>query len=113
MLGGFGTFGEQSGGFDDDVGADTGPIDLGRIFDLEDLDHFAIDADGVFGVGDGVREIAEDRVVFEQVREGGGIGDVVHGDKLDVFVVERGAHDVTTDSAEAVDTNLDGHYFLR
>jgi hypothetical protein len=32
---------------------------------------------------------------------------------LNVLVVERGAHDVAADAAEAVDANLDGHYFLR
>jgi len=100
---------EEAGGFDDDVRADAGPIDFGRILHLENLEGFALDGDGVVGVSDVVREIAKDGIVFEQVREGLGVGDVVDGDELDVLVVERGAHDVPSDAAEAVDADLDGH----
>jgi hypothetical protein len=56
-----------------------------------------------------MREIAEDGIVLEQVREGLGVGYVVDGDELDVLVVERGAHNVPSDAAEAVDADLDGH----
>ena len=56
-----------------------------------------------------VGEVAEDRVVLEQVREGLGIGDVVDGYKLDILVIQRRAHDVASDAAEAVDAYLDGH----
>src|SRR5260370_17991500 len=41
--------------------------------------------------------------------EGLGIGDVVDGQELNIGVVQRGAHDVAPDAAEAVDTYLDGH----
>ena len=56
-----------------------------------------------------MRQIAENRVVLEQVRERSGIGYVVYGDKLNLFVVQRGAHDVASDAAEAIDADLDGH----
>ena len=60
-----------------------------------------------------VRQIAEDGVVLQKVREGLRVGDVVDGYELNVLVVKRGAHDVATDAAEAVDADLNGHYFLR
>jgi hypothetical protein len=43
------------------------------------------------------------------VSECGGIGDVVNGDELDIFVIQRSAHDIASDAAETVDTYLDGH----
>ncbi len=44
-----------------------------------------------------------------QLISAGSLGDVVDGDELDVLVVKRGAHNVATDAAEAVDANLNGH----
>src|SRR5260370_7808940 len=38
-----------------------------------------------------------------------GIRDVVDGHELNIAVVQRGAHDVAPDAAEAVDSYLDGH----
>ena len=57
----------------------------------------------------GTREVAEDRVVLQQVRERCGVGDVVDGDDVDVVVRQRGAHDVAADAPESVDADLDGH----
>ena len=54
-------------------------------------------------------QVAEDGVVFEQMREGLGIGDVVDGYELDILVIQRRAHDVAADAAEAVDAYLNGH----
>jgi len=102
-------FGEEASGFDDDIRADGSPIDFGGIFYLENLEALAIHGDRVFGVGDFVRQVAEDRVVFQEVREGLRVRDVVDGDELNVLVVERGAHDVASDAAEAVDAYLNGH----
>ena len=56
-----------------------------------------------------VGQIAEDRIVLEQMGERLCVGDVVHRNKLNIFVVERGAHNVASDAAETVDTYLDGH----
>ena len=64
-------------------------------------------------MGDRVWQIAEDGIVLQKVREGLRVGNVVDGDELNVPVFKRGAHDVATDAAEAVDTDFDGHYFLR
>ena len=109
MLFGVGALGEQAGGFDDDIGADRSPVDFAGVFGLENFEALAFDADGVFGVGNFVGQVAENGVVLQQVREGLGVGDVVDGHKLNVFVVQRGAHDVASDAAKAVDSYLDGH----
>ena len=104
-----GAFGEEAGGFDDDIRSDGGPIDFGGILGLENLEALAFDGDGVIGMGDLVGQIAEDGVVFQKVRESFRVGDVIDGDELDVLIVERSAHNVATDAAEAVDANLNGH----
>src|SRR6266850_1957111 len=105
--------GEKTGGLDDDIRADGGPVNLSRIFRLENLEALPFHGDSVFGVRDGVWKIAEDGVVLQKVRERLGIGDVIDGHELNVLVIERGAHDVASDAAEAVDADLNGHYFLR
>src|SRR6266852_3089718 len=83
-----GSLGEKTGGFHDDIRADRGPVNLSRIFRLENLEALPFHGDG-------------------------GIGDVIDGDELNVLVVERSAHDVASDAAKAVDADLNGHYFLR
>jgi hypothetical protein len=101
-LGLFGV-GEEAGGFDDDLRADGGPVELGRVALGEDLELLAVDDDGVLGGGDLVLEVAEDGVVLEQVGEGRRGGEVVDGDEFDVRVADCGAEDVASDAAEAVD----------
>ncbi len=113
MLLGVSALGEEACGFDDDIRANGSPINLGRVLGFENLKTLPLYGDSVLGVRDFVRQIAEDGVVLQKVRESLGVGDVVNGDELNVLVVERGAHDVAADTAEAVDANLDGHYFLR
>ena len=54
-------------------------------------------------------QVAEDRVVFQQVRERGRVRDVVHGHELELLVVQRGPKDVAPDAAEAIDTHADRH----
>ena len=107
-LGLFGV-GEEAGGLDDDLGADGGPVELGGVALGEDFDLLAVDGDEVGSVGDLVLEIAEDGVVLEQVRQGGGGGEVVDGDEFDVGVANCGAEDVASDAAEAVNAYLYSH----
>ncbi len=107
-LGLFGV-GEEAGGFDDDFGADGGPIEVGRVTLGEDLNGFAVDGDGVGARGDLVFEVAEDGVELEQVGEGGGRGQIVDRDDFEIRVAEGGAKDVATDASEAVDAYLYRH----
>jgi hypothetical protein len=101
--------GEEAGGFDDDLRADGGPVELGGVALGEDLDLLAVDDDEVVALGDLVLQVAEDGVVLEQVGQGGGGGEVVDGDEFDVGIAEGGAEDVASDAAEAVDANLNCH----
>ncbi len=107
----FGVLGlrEAAGRFDDDLRADAGPIDLGRVLGGENFDLFAADDDGVAPHFDVRVQTAEGRVVLEQVSDGGRIREVVRGDKLYVGVVQPGSDHISTNAAEAVDSYLDGH----
>ena len=107
----FGLFGvgEESGGFDDDLGAYAGPVELGGVALGEDFDLLAVDGDEVGSVGDLVGKVAEDGVVFEQVGERGRRGEIVYCDEFDVWIAESTTEDVTSDTAEAVDTYLYSH----
>src|SRR6202790_1014352 len=109
MLLSVGAFGEETSRFDNDVGSDAGLIDFGGIFYRENLEGLAFNRDRIARVRDVVREIAEDGIVLEQVREGLCVGNVVDGVKLNILVVERGAHNVPPDAAEAVDADLYVH----
>src|SRR5208283_2826920 len=59
-------------------------------------------------VGNLVRKVSKDRVVLQEVREGLGIRDVIHGYELNVLVIQRCAHDIATDAAEALIPTLIG-----
>ena len=76
--------GELAGRFDDNLRAHRFPIQLGGIFFGEDLDVLAIDADGIVGGGDLVRQVAEDGVVLQKMRQRLGAGEVVDGDEFQI-----------------------------
>ena len=79
------------------------------IADRQHLELVAVDRDAV-GLGLDLRvQVAEHRVVLQQMRKRVRAREVVDGDKVDVLVAERGAHDVAADAAEAVDTYPDRH----
>jgi hypothetical protein len=82
---------EAAGGLDHDLSADGGPRQLGRVLLGKDLDLLAIDGDEVFARNDLVLQVAEDRVVFEQVGQRGRAGQVVDGNKINFLVAKRGA----------------------
>jgi len=109
VLLGLGTLGEQARRFHDNVRPDGCPIDFRWVLSLENLEAFALDRDGVFGVRYLVRKIAQDRIVLQQMRQRFRIGDVVDGDKLNVPIVQSRAHDVAPDAAKTVNTYLNGH----
>ena len=61
-------------------------------------------------VGRDVRlQVAQNRVVLEQVGERLRVGQVVDGDNIDRVVIHRRAHDVPANPAEPVDPYFDGH----
>ena len=109
VLGGAVAVGEDAGRLEHDVDAERLPRQLRRILQREHLELVAVDGDAIARGRDVGLEIAQDRVVLEQVRERFGVGEVVDGDDVDRVVVHRRAHDVAADAAEPVDTDFDGH----
>src|SRR5881398_111490 len=59
--------------------------------------------------GDVTLEIAEDRVVLEEVGQGGRIRDVVDRNDLEVAPAQGGAVDIAPDAAKPIDANLHRH----
>ena len=101
---------EEAGRLDDDVDAQLAPRQVRGVALRERLDRLAVDDDVVVVVVDGGVETTGDRVVLEQVRERLVVGEVVHGDDLEVGALgEGGTEVVAADAAEAVDADLYGH----
>ncbi|GMA85014.1 hypothetical protein GCM10025868_02640 [Angustibacter aerolatus] len=102
--------GEEAGRLDDDVDAEVGPGQRLRVALGEDLDLLAADGDAAVGDRDVLLQAAQDRVVLQQVGRGRVVGEVVGGDHLEVGAGrERGAEEVATDAAEAVDADANSH----
>jgi hypothetical protein len=54
-------------------------------------------------------QIAEDGIVFKKMGESFGVGEVVDGNDLYIFVGERGAQYVAADAPETINANLYRH----
>ena len=106
---GVGALGEQAGGLHHDLRADRSPVDFGGIFHLEHFEALAVHGDGIVGVRHLVGQVAEDGIVFQQIREGLRVGDVVDRDDFDRRIAQRGAHDIPSDAAKSVDSYFDWH----
>ena len=102
--------GEVARRLDDDVGADLGPGQVGRVALGEHGDRLAVDDDGAVARLHGGVEPTEDRVVLRQVRQGLGVRQVVDADDFDVSPLrEQGAEVVAADTTEAIDADIDSH----
>ena len=88
MLFGIVRVGEMACGFHDDLHAQRLPVQQRRIFLREDFDLLAVDDDGVSFRMDTRLEIAEDRVVLEQVSQSLRAGQIIYGDDFDIRIVE-------------------------
>ena len=105
--------GEEAGGLDDDVGADLGPRQIGRIALTEDRDRLAVDGDLCFSGNHRHANAPEHAVVLEQVRQGLGVREVVDAHDLDVCAaLKQSAEEISADAAKAIDANLDCHVML-
>src|ERR1700694_3433142 len=98
MLPGVGSVGEPAGRLDDDLSSDGVPGQGSGIFFLENLNNLAIDRNTVGAGGDFVRQVAEDRVVLQQMGKGLRVGEIVYSYKVEVLVGERGAKNVASDA---------------
>src|SRR5690606_21171321 len=107
---GLGRIGEEAGRLDDDVRAELAPVEVRGVALSRRGEGLAADRDGVVRVAHLLVETAQDRVVLEQVRESLVVREVVDADDLDVRAGSQdGAVEVTSNTAEAVDSDLDGH----
>src|SRR4029079_8263250 len=84
--------------------------ELGRVPHGQDLDRAAGDPDRVALRADLVRQVPEDGVVLQEMRERGRVRDVVDGHELELLVVKGGTKDVAPDAAEAIDAHADRHF---
>ncbi len=101
--------GEDAGRLEHDVDAEGLPRQLRRILQREHLELVAVDGDAIALGRDVGLEVAQNRVVLEQVGERFSGSQVVDGDDIDRIVIHRRAHDVAADAAEPVDPYFDGH----
>src|SRR5207302_1930464 len=72
-----------------------------------------IDHNGIRLGLDVVMEIAQDGIVFQQVGQRFGIGEVVDRHKFQLAIINGGAQHVAPDAAESVDADFDCHASLR
>ena len=109
MLGRVVPIGEQAGRLEHHVDAERFPGQLRRIAHRQHLELVAVDRNRVALCLDAGVEVAQNRVVLQQMREGRGVGQVVDRHEIDVLVAERGSHDIPADPAEPVDADPHGH----
>src|SRR5206468_1364974 len=88
---------------------DTRPVNRRRVLHFENLECLAVHGNRIFRMRNRVRQIPQNRVVLQKMREGLRVRDVVDRHKLNILVVQRGSDDIPADAAEAVDCYLDGH----
>jgi len=100
-----------TGGFDDVLRAAVGPVNHGGVRLAVNFDLTAIDHQIASGVLHHAGEVAENRVVLQQVYH---IVDVrlaqVDAANVKLFrILRQDAHDDTADTAKSVDTDFDSH----
>src|SRR6202790_4760237 len=101
--------GEVAGGLDDDLSSNGIPGQGSGIFFFKNFDDFAVDRNTVGAGGDFVRQVAEDRVVLQQMGKGLRVGEIVYSYKVEVLVGERGAKNVASDAPKSIYTNFYCH----
>jgi hypothetical protein len=109
MLRGAVAVGELAGALEHHVDAQVLPRQRAGVLAGEHLEFVAVDGDAVGAAGDGGTEVAQHRIVLEQMRQGLGIREVVDAHEIDLVIGKRRAHDVAPDPAEPVDAYSDRH----
>jgi hypothetical protein len=111
---GLGLGGVEAGALEHDVDVEVAPRQVVGVGLLVDLDLLAVDDDGILGGLDLVITgvVALRGVVLQQVSEHVGRGEVVDGNDLGTLVTEHLTESQTTDTTEAVDSNLNCHVCL-
>ncbi len=88
----------------DSQGSFPGSLSLKTLMDL------VVDGDAVRAGGDLVRQIAQDGIVFQQMGQGLGVGEIVDRHEFDIAVIERSAKHVSPDASESVDSYFNCHF---
>ena len=78
-------------------------------FSLKTLMTLAINRNAVGAGRDLVGQVAENRVVLEQVGQRLRIGEIVDGDEVQVLVGERGAENVTSNASKTINADFYCH----
>lgn len=106
-----GTAGETAGAFENDVGSELGPRNIGGIAFGANRNRFAVDNESVVGEGDlTTLETAVGAVVLEKNREILRVRQIVDPDDVEFFGgFHHATENETTDTTETVDTNIDSH----
>ena len=103
---GFVAAGEKSGRFQHHIHPQFFPRQIARVALLEDFDLVTAHDDVFIVVADLAVELAMNRVPFEQMRQGMGIGEIVdRANALDLFLCHC-AQDIAPDAAEAVNCEV-------
>jgi hypothetical protein len=109
MFGGTVAVGEFARALEHHVHAQVAPRQRGGVFGGEHLELVAVHDDAVGLALNRGGEVAEDRVVLQQMGQRRGIREVVDRHKIDAALGERCAHDVAPDAPEPIDANSHGH----
>ena len=100
---------ETTGGFDYNLGTDTFPGQGGWIFLFENLDGLAINCNAVGACGNLVRQIAQHRVVLQEMGQSFRIGQVIDCHELQIGVLQRRTQDVPADTSETINAYFYSH----
>ena len=107
VLFGVSFLGEAARAFHRYIDAEIAPAELGRIADLQTLHALAVD-DQVVAVGFNVAvEAAMHGIVFQQMRIGFRVGEIIDGDNFDIVAAgfESGAENQSANTAKTIDGN--------
>ena len=101
------TVGEDAGALDHQVHAHLAPLQVGGVALGQRPDGFPVHVQVALVVGHGAVELSGGAVVFEQVRQGLVIGQVVDGDHVDAALGQN-PEDQPPDPSKSVDAYLHG-----
>ena len=106
MFAGILGIGESSSGLNDHLSTQGIPVQLRRILGRKDFDAFSGDDDGIGFRLHVLAERAENGVILEKMRQGLCVGQIIYRHKFDVVPMQTCPDYISTDPAEAIDTNL-------
>src|SRR5262249_15040457 len=101
--------GEAAGRFDDDLGADLLPRYLCRVFFSKDTKLVVVHRYRRLGARHLVREIAEDRVILQEVSKRVRVGQIIYGNEVKFLVSQCGSQNIAPDATEPIDPNFNRH----